>query len=519
MGARLEYMVNPAPIDGDRIALISGERSLSQSELAVRSQQAASALHDLGVWQGDRVALLMRNDFAYFEATRGAALLGASTVPLNWHLTAEEISYILDDCSAKVLIGHVDLLTESVLAVCGDVHVIALQVPEEVRVAYGIADGSIPGGVAEWSSWIAGYDAWEKQPRAMTAPMFYTSGTTGRPKGVRRTSVPREIAATGEQRSRDAWGLDQQDIRSVMTGPLYHSAPNAYGMAVVRGGGLLALQPRFDPEGLLALIERHRITHLHMVPTMFVRLLALPETTRHRYDLSSLVHVSHGAAPCPPEVKQQMIQWWGPVIVEYYAMTETGIIAFSTSRDWLAKPGTVGRAASGVEIRILDDSLESVPAGSTGEICVKTALTSYITYHRAADKTEEMRRGDFIATGDIGHLDTDGFLFISDRKSDMVISAGVNIYPAEVEAALVNLPGVKDCAVFGLPDPEYGERLVAILETDRPVAADEFRDFLKPRLAAFKIPREFHIAANLPREDSGKIKKRLLQTQYGSRSQ
>ena len=498
--------------------VISGERWLSPQALAVNARRAATALHDAGVWQGDKVALLLRNDFAYFEATRGAAALGAGTVPLNWHLTAEEIGYILDDCEAKVVIAHADLLTESVLAVCGGRDVIAVATPPEIVSAYRIAPErcAMPGAIPEWNTWIAAYPEWEQKPRAVTGPMFYTSGTTGRPKGVKRLPVAPEVGAAAEQRAALAFGLGGAHVRSVMTGPLYHSAPNAYGMRVVADGGLLMLQPRFDPLALLSLIETQRITNLHMVPTMFVRLLALPEADRRKFDLSSLKHVVHGAAPCPADVKRAMIDWWGPIIHEYYAMTETGIIALSNSNDWLSHPGSVGKAAPGVDIRILDDKNQSLPANATGEICVRSGVTGAVVYHRAEEKTNELRRGDFAATGDVGHLDNDGYLYISDRKSDMVISGGVNIYPAEVEQVLIGMPGVKDCAVFGVPHEEFGEQVVAFIEPidGTQLEAKAVLGFLTNRIASYKMPRIVQFSNALPREDSGKIKKRLVRAEF-----
>jgi long-chain acyl-CoA synthetase len=256
--------------------LQSGARSIRTDALLARARRAASGFHDLGVWQGDQVALLMRNDFAFFEATLASTLLGASPVPLNWHLTAEEIAYILDDCGAKVLVAHADLLTESVLAVCGNLEVIAVDTPAEIVTAYRPGSVALPGGIPEWSTWLGAYTEWAETPRVVSGPMFYTSGTTGRPKGVKRKSAPPEIVASIERRTSMAWGFDLRPLRAVMTGPMYHSAPNAYGLYVVRNGGLLVLQPRFDAEELLQLIESRRITHLHMVPTMFVRLLALP---------------------------------------------------------------------------------------------------------------------------------------------------------------------------------------------------------------------------------------------------
>ena len=497
--------------------IISGERYLSAGALNVNAARAASALHSAGVWQGDVVALLLRNDFAFFEATRGATLLGATTVPMNWHMSVDEIAYVLGDCDAKVLIAHSDLLTESVLALCNGREVIAVETPPEIAAAFGIepAHCVAPRAVPEWYHWISSFAPWSEEPRALSNPMFYTSGTTGMPKGVLRKPVAPEIAARAMGRSAAAWGLRGNAVRSIMTGPLYHSAPNAYyGMGIVRAGGLLVLQPRFDALELLALIERHRITHLHIVPTMFVRLLKLPELDRSTLDVSSLQHVSHGAAPCPRDVKHQMIAWWGPVIHEYYAMTETGIVALCNSEEWLAHPGTVGHAADGVDIRIVDERGDDCEVGTSGQICISSETTPYVAYHRAEKKTEELRLGNYIATGDVGYLDEDGFLYISDRISDMVISGGVNIYPAEIEKVLVAMPAVRDCAVFGVPDDEYGERLISVIDASGPLAAEAVADFLRDRVSGYKIPREFVFANKLPREDSGKIKKRLLRDAF-----
>ncbi|MDC6485311.1 AMP-binding protein [Luminiphilus sp.] len=496
--------------------IISGDRYLSPHALETNAARAASALHSAGVWQGDTVALLLRNDFAYFEATRGAGLLGATTVPLNWHMTASEISYVLEDCDAKVLVGHADLLTEAILSVCSGRHVIAVETPEEIAEAYNIAHNAcqIPGAIPEWYGWLDAHEKWNKSPVAPSNPMFYTSGTSGMPKGVRRQPVAPEVAQRAAARSATAWGLDAQGVVSIMTGPLYHSAPNAYGMSVVRSNGLLILQPRFDAENLLRLVSRYSVTHLHMVPTMFVRLLAVDSEVRWAADMKSLRFVAHGAAPCPPDIKRQMIEWWGPVIYEYYAMTETGIITTCDSEDWLDHPGSVGCPVDGVDIKILGDNGQFRNPGDVGQICVRSETTPFVSYHRAADQTQALRRGDYVLTGDVGYLDTDGFLFINDRMSDMVISGGVNIYPVEIEKVLIAMSEISDCAVFGVPDAEYGERLIACIESRGPVNLEAIKDLLGQQLASYKIPREFHFDLILPREDSGKIKKRLLRDAF-----
>jgi long-chain acyl-CoA synthetase len=506
-----------------RTGILSADRHLSLDALSASSRRAASGFASLGVQQGARVALLLRNDFAFLQATQGAALLGASTVPLNWHLTPEEVAYILVDCGARVLVVHADIFPPAVQAVvarCG-VSAIVVRTPPEVRHAYAAAaETTQPAGFPEWESWLGTFEPWQAGAAPIVGPMFYTSGTTGVPKGVQRAgNVPPEVAQAAQRRTIAAYGLTavegQPPPRAVMTGPLYHSAPNAYGMNVVRSGGLLVLQPKFDAGELLALIESHSITHLHMVPTMFVRLLALPAEVRARHDLSSLRCVMHGAAPCPPEVKRQMIEWWGPVIGEYYAMTETGIITVSDSAQWLAHPGTVGRPALGVQIRIDGDDGRPVPPGQAGEICIRSETTDFVSYHHAEAKTQSLRRDGFLCTGDVGYLTDDGLLFINDRKSDMVIAGGVNIYPAEIEAVLLNLPGVKDAAAFGLPDAEMGERVVAAVErSDETLTQADVMTGLRARLASYKLPREIRFDLTLPREDSGKVKKRLLREQW-----
>lgn len=495
--------------------VISGDRFRSLTDLRAAGAKAASALHDMGVWQGDIVALLLRNDFVYFEASAGAMLLGASTVPLNWHLTSEEIGYILDDCGAKVLLAHADLLTEGVLAVTSDIQVVAVDTPPEIAQAYGLkpeeCQTQIP--VPVWDQWLESYAPWRQEPRQVIGPMFYTSGTSGQPKGVKRKAVAPDVATRAEQRSRFAWGLDAHTVRTVVTGPLYHSAPNAYAMMTLFSGGLLVLQPRFDAENLLQLIAQHQITHLHMVPTMFVRLLGLPEVVRAQHDLSSLQHVSHGAAPCAESVKRAMIQWWGKIIHEYYAMTETGIICSSDSETWLSNPGCVGKAVPGIDLLILTEDDRRCQPGEAGEICVRSEVTSMVSYHRAQDKTEKLRRGDYLATGDIGYLDPNGVLFISDRRSDMVISGGVNIYPAEIENALHQLPEISDCAAFGIPDEEFGERMVLVVTGSDLPDSSALLQHLEQHLATYKLPRSIYQVTKLPREDSGKIKKRLLKEQ------
>jgi long-chain acyl-CoA synthetase len=319
----------------------------------------------------------------------------------------------------------------------------------------------------------------------------------------------------GDYRER-VYGL-KPGVRTMVPGPLYHSAPNAFALRAARIAGLIALMPRFDPEAFLALVEEHRIEAMFMVPTMFVRLLKLPAAVRDRYDLSSLEFVMHAAAPCPAEIKRAMIDWLGPVIHEFYGSTESGAVTVVDSKEWLERPGTVGREVRGGEVRVYDDAGRRLGPNQIGEVFTRLEFLPEFTYHQLPEKRAEIDREGFITSGDVGYLDEAGYLFLCDRKRDMVISGGVNIYPAEIEATLINCPGVKDCAVFGVPDGEFGEALMAVIEPQPGFPAPsiaEIRTYLAQHLADYKVPRRIEFRSELPREDSGKIFKRRLRDPY-----
>ncbi len=500
--------------------LISGTRTLGREALAADAARAAAGMAALGIGEDDAVALVLRNDFAFFAAAQAAALIGAYAVPVNWHFTAEEAGYILRDCGAKLVIAHADLLAHIAAALPAGTPVLVAATPPEIAAAYAIPPErcAVPSAHPAWDDWLARQTLWTAPAKPMRANIIYTSGTTGRPKGVRRAP-----AVTSETQQRLARTMAQvfgirpgETIRAGITGPLYHAAPNAFARACLREAECVVLQPRFDAEALLQLIERHRLTHLHMVPTMFVRLLKLSEAVKRRYDLSSLRFVVHGAAPCPPSVKREMIAWWGPVINEYYGGTETGGAVFHTAAEALNKPGTVGRPIENAAVRVVDAAGRPLGVDEVGEIYLRVAGNPDFTYQGLPEKRREIEREGFITLGDIGYLDADGYLFLCDRARDMVISGGVNIYPAEIESVLVTMPGVRDCAVFGIPDEEYGESLCAHIEIEEGamLSAEEVKSFLRRHLAGYKVPKRIEFCHALPREDSGKIYKRKLRAPY-----
>ncbi len=498
----------PQP-DNDQGLILAGSRRGSQAEMTQRAARAATAIKSIGIREGDSIAVIMRNDIAFLEVMLGAALIGVYVAPVNWHATAQEAAHILRDSGASLVVIHADLLERFAPGLSPGVAIRQVSTPPEIAEAYRTAPVTAPEA-EDWDIWCKGFAPYDGPAAAPRSNIVYTSGTTGNPKGVVREPATGKMA----DRVRDVVALGYgiapgRVIRTVITGPMYHSVPNVYALHAVRTpGALVVLQPRFDAEELLRLIEEYRITHLHLVPTMMVRLLRLPAQTRERYDISSLRHVVHGAAPCPPEVRQAMIDWFGPVIGEYYGASETGPGVVLTPEEAPEHPGSVGRPTPWTRIEIVDRDGNLCNTGYIGEIFMKIDDYPTFEYRNRPGEANKMRRGDLVSAGDIGFLDANGYLHLRDRKTDMIISGGVNVYPTDIEAALVDIAGVRDAAVFGLPDPEYSEVIAACVETELDEKA--LRAGLETRVARFKIPRVFHILPKLPREDSGKIRKKNL---------
>lgn len=498
----------------DKPAIIMAEtgETLTYRQLEDNSIRLARHLRDAGLRRGDHLALLSGNDPKVYEVYWAALRSGLYITAVNRHLSAPEISYIVNDCGAKALIVSAEL--------AGVAAEIVAETPEAgLRLAFG---GAVPG-----------YDSYEEavaaaspeppadQPRGVD--MLYSSGTTGRPKGIKQPLPERQVGdAPGDTYTAifgPLYGFDTETVY-LSPAPLYHAAPLRFGGVVHALGGTLVVMEKFDAEQALAAIEKYRVTHSQWVPTMFVRMLKLDEAVRARYDVSSLKVAVHAAAPCPVDVKRAMIDWWGPVLFEYYASTEANGATFIDSEQWLRKPGSVGTAGLGV-IRICDDAGKELPTGEIGTVYFEREAMPF-AYHNDPEKTASAVHPEHPAwttTGDIGYLDEEGFLFLTDRKAFMIISGGVNIYPQEVEDALALHPKVLDVAVIGVPDEEMGESVLAVVQPapgaePGPELAAELREYLRERIAHYKVPRTVDFADDLPRTPTGKLVKGKLRARY-----
>jgi long-chain acyl-CoA synthetase len=478
----------------DHRALVLGDEHRTYSELDDRVRRVAAVLEGMGVRSGDRVGVMIPNCFEWFEAVHGAGRLGAVAVPLNVHFKAAEVGWILSDSEAKAVVVAPELV-QCLTEVSGVPRLVTGQGYEEALRRAGPGQPAVrEGGPA---------DGWP-------TTMVYTSGTTGRPKGVLPGADDLRRSAEGTAMMGAAWRFGPDEVH-LLVGPSYHSGPGQFAATHLALGATVVVMPRWDAEGCLALIERHRVTNTHMVPSNFVRILDLPEETRRRYDLSSLRVVVHAAAPCPVPVKRAFMDFVGKEkVFEYFGATEGGGTIISPD-EWLAHPGSVGRPFEGNEVLILDEEGRPLPPGQVGQIYVKPRGEPF-RYHRDAEKTSRAFKGSHFTVGDVGYLDEDGYLYLSDRKADMVISGGVNIYPREIEDVLYTHPGIADCAVFGIPDESWGEILVAMIQPSKgaELGEDEVVAWCRERLADYKHPRRVVFVGELPRDPNGKISKHRL---------
>jgi long-chain acyl-CoA synthetase len=491
----------------DRLALVTPNGDRTYGDLNADINRLGRALRARGLRAGDAIALMCINSPEFLEVLYAANRIGLRLTPINWHLTGEEAGYIVENCGAKAFVCSGGL---------GDKVKIAADAGGAGLVKLNTA-GYIPG-FEKYAEVVAAEEGHDIEDPVLGTQMLYTSGTTGLPKGVHRQSPPpSQLAAV------NFCGYDENWETSVdahlLTGPLYHAAPLAFSVAVPYMYGVpLVLMDHWDPLEMLRLVEEHGITHTHMVPTMFHRLLALPEEVRKGYDLSSLRFIIHGAAPCPVPVKQAVIEWLGPIVVEYYAATE-GLGTIVDSKTWLEHPGTVGRPMAPGLVKVADQDGTELPRGENGLVFFQAPAATRFDYYRDSEKTADAYRGDYFTLGDMGYMDEEGYLFLTDRTANLIISGGVNIYPAEVDAVLLEHPAVGDVATIGVPDEEWGEVVKSVVQPAEGVEgtdelATELMAFCREHLAHFKCPRSVDFVAELPREDTGKIFKRKLREQY-----
>ncbi|HEX2577019.1 MAG TPA: acyl-CoA synthetase [Aquihabitans sp.] len=494
----------------DRLAVVAPDgREVTYGELLAWSNRLVHGLRARGVPHGGGVALVMPNGLEVIALYFAALQAGWYLTPINHHLVGPEIAFIVDDAEADVFIGH-ERFADACAAAAAESHL----GPDRCFAVGDVA------GFGPFADLAEGHPDTMPADRDGGQAMHYTSGTTGKPKGVRRnlSGADPDVAAPMSQFFLAMFGLRPYDGNVHLCGsPLYHTAVLAFVGASLHIGHTVVLMDRWTPESMLELIDRHRVTSSHMVPTQFHRLLALPDDVKARYDVSSTRSMVHAAAPCPVEIKQRMLEWWGPSIWEYYAATEGGGTVVSPEQ-WLAKPGTVGLPWPSSEIRILDDEDQEVPPNVPGTVFMKLAAADF-EYFKDKGKTEANRRAGFFTVGDIGYLDEDGYLFLNDRKSDMIISGGVNIYPAEIEGAFLTHPKVADAAVFGIPHPDWGEEIKAVIEAAPGVEpgdalTDELLAHCAERLARFKLPKSIDYTTEMPRDPNGKLYKRKLRDPY-----
>ena len=495
----------------DKPAVIMADtgQALTYQQLEERSLRLANDFRSRGLVPGDHVAIAVENRFEIVEALWAALRTGTYITAVNRHLTADESSYIIHDCGAKVV------LLSGELEAAGELAELCADVPH--RIAIGSA---LPGFESYEDVLAASSDVKpEREPRG--DDMLYSSGTTGRPKGI--LPAPRDIDISDPdvpliQLFTQVFGFDTDTVY-LSPAPLYHAAPLRFVMTTIARGGTAVIMPRFDAEGALETIQRYGITHSQWVPTMFIRMLKLPQEVRDSYDVSTMRCAIHAAAPCPAEVKQKMIEWWGPIIFEYYASTESAGLTLVNSEESLRKPGTVGRDGFMGTVHICAPDGEELLAGETGIVYFEVAEgREPFEYYGDEQKTAESRHPQnprWVTTGDMGWIDEDRYLFLADRTSFLIITGGVNIYPQEIENALALHPDVRDVAVVGEPDEELGEIVVAYLEPEDHVGPDQdlgaqVREWLDGRLSRFKMPRRFHTISSLPRTPTGKLVKRKL---------
>lgn len=492
------------------VVMASNGAVVTYDEFEGRSNQLAHLLADHGLKPLDHYAIFMENNACYLETCAAGERAGLYYTCINSYLSADEMAFILNDSESKVLITSVDRI---------EVAREAIKQCRDVLLYLVVGGGDVDEPFIDYEAAILKYPTTPIRHERLGTAMLYSSGTTGRPKGVLRplADIPPDDNLPIFRFLNRVWQY-REGMVYLSPAPLYHTAPQAATNLTIRMGGTCIIMERFDPEEYLRLIEKHRVTHSQLVPTMFSRLLKLPKQVRARYDLSSLEIAIHGAAPCPPQVKRQMIDWWGPIIHEYYGATEGLGFAACNTPEWLAHPGSVGKVRLG-EVHVLDDDMNECPNGMAGTIWFVTATP--FEYYNDPERTAQTCSADgtMSSVGDVGYVDDDGFLYLTDRRTYMIISGGVNIYPQECENLLISHPKVADAAVFGVPNEDLGEEVKAVIEVVPEFSGDDALEeeliaYCQSHLSHQKCPRSIDFEQQLPRLPTGKLYKRLLKDRY-----
>ena len=489
----------------ERMAVYSESGTRTWSQLNHAANRLTRVLREAGLGDGDGLAMMMGNRPEFIEVFQAALRAGLRLTPINWHLGPDEVAYILRDCDAKVFISE-ERFTETLRD--------AVRPLANMDLGLLVSDGTSVAPFEDYASTLNQQDASDIDEPTLGYHMLYTSGTTGRPKGVWRDTRTQIMPRW----SGDSPMLPLEDV-CLLTGPAYHAAPLSNIAIALISGVPVVMMDKWDAEQSLGLIEEHSVTHTHMVATMFHRMLQLPDDVRKKYDVTSVKNITHGAAPCPVHVKHNMIEWFGPVLNEYYAATEGGGGFTVDSHEWLKKPGTVGKAPDGYDNRILDEYGNELPPGETGTIYMKAPGSGRFAYYKDPDKTSSSYRGEYFTLGDMGYFDEDGYLFLTGRTAEVIISGGVNIYPQEVDNQIMLHPAVIEVCTVGVPNDEWGEEVRTVVELRSGIeASDELRDeivaFARGKLPHYLCPRQVDFATDLPRLPSGKIQRRKVRDQY-----
>ena len=493
-----------ARVQGEKIAVYDPDGTAhSFAKVNANANRLVRLFRSRGIKAGDSIAVVCSNRVEFIEALQASRRAGLRFTPVNWHLTTDEITYIIQDCEAKIVVGEARVATVgTATAACPDV---------QIKLAVG---GPIDG-FESYNDAIAGQDGSDIDDPTLGNQMMYTSGTTGRPKGVFRP-----VPAITPQAMYALRGYDHQTSVQMCAGPAYHAAPLAFDISAALGAGVpLIFIDKWDSELVLRTIAEKRVTHFHLVPIMFQRLLALPAEVKAKHPVDHVTYIVHGAAPCPPEVKHAMIEWFGPKLSEYYAGSEGGAGFTIDSHEWLKKPGSVGKRPQLLQVRILDESGNDLPNGQAGGIYHQLPPGGGFTYYKDEAKTNASRVDGFFTMGDVGYFDEDDYLFLTGRNAETIISGGVNIYPQEVDNELIKHDAVADSATVGIPHDEWGEQVKAVIllkpgyePSDQ--LAQEILDFGRRSLPSFKVPRSLDFVTDLPRSEAGKIQRNKVRAPY-----